>query len=100
IGRVDDQRVAFPTTARIAVQQAEVRSGMGTPVERDHAYPVHQLVPDRDGSAGLEDLQVVVVRRAEHGGTLVAPGDAAFSQTAKFGRVGWTAASRGSGAGG
>ena len=53
---------------------------------------VHQLVPDHHGLAGLENLQVVVVGGAEHRRPFVAPGNAAFAETAILRGVGGTPA--------
>src|SRR5206468_885702 len=87
VGGLDDERVAFPVTAGIAVPLLNVRRKVRTPVERDDARVVDGLLEDRHVILRLEDLDVAVVARAEPRG---AKADAALRQATIFPGVGFT----------
>ena len=56
IGRLDDEGVAVPVTARVAHVETDVSSDVRPAVERNHARLVNELVADGDESRRLDDL--------------------------------------------
>ena len=88
VGGVDDERVAFPASARMPGQILRSPTGMRAPIEGDDADVVHHLVADDDGVARLQDLEVGVVGRRDHRRPDVAPADAALGQRSRLRAVG------------
>src|SRR3989442_3803277 len=60
VGRLDDERVAFPSASGIAHPPFDVRGRMRA-ADTDDARVVNHLVEDHDGVARLHDLLQVVV---------------------------------------
>ena len=58
---LDDERVAFPVPARVAVPMANGLGQVRTAVERNHPHVMDVLVEDGDDAGRLEDLIRVVV---------------------------------------
>src|SRR5262249_27575447 len=59
VGGFDDERVAFPSTARVADPLSDV--GTSASIERDDPRFGHHLVSNRNVVGRLDDLVVVVV---------------------------------------
>ena len=85
VRRLDDQRVAFPVPARIAVPLTDGLRQVRTPIERDDAHVVDVLVENRDAPGRLEDLVRVVVARRQRRHAVV--DDAALLQRPVFPRI-------------
>src|SRR5439155_372207 len=68
VRRLDDQRVAFPASAWIAVPQADIPADVRTSVHRDDAGLVNHLVRNHHEAGTLDDLVRVVVPGREHAG--------------------------------
>src|SRR5207253_4219494 len=61
VRRVDDERVAFPVSARVAVPAADAGVEVRAAVERNDARVVRHLAEDGDVAGRLDDLEVTVV---------------------------------------
>ena len=66
VGRVDDERVAFPVAAGIAEEAADRRRRVGTAVERDDPRLVDHLLKHHHVRR-LDNLEVVVVAARQFG---------------------------------
>ena len=71
VGCLHDERIAFPSTASVAVPLADLVREMGAPVERDDAGVVGHLTEDDDVARGLEDVLIAVVAGTDLGDTEV-----------------------------
>ena len=70
VRHVDDERVALPVTARVAVPLADVRRQVRAPVHDDVALPplaLTDVVVDRDAARRLDDPAEAAVVGAEFG---------------------------------
>ena len=83
-----DQRVAFPSAARVAEEHADVLRNMRRVVDGDDADAVHDLVADHELRLRLDDLQVRLIGRADHRRAFVAPRDATLAEAARIGGIG------------
>src|SRR6266850_1725505 len=83
IGRLDDERVAFPMAARIAHICADVFSGMRTAVERNDAGLMNHLGENGHKPWTLHNLGSIAVDHGEYGARHTA-GNAAIIQTSIF----------------
>ena len=91
--RLDDERVAVPMAARVAVVLRHAVREMRPAVERNHARLVHHLVRDRDAVRALRDHDAVAVEHGAHAGAQAAR-DAAVVQREILERVERTRAER------
>ena len=90
---LDDERVAVPMAARVAVVLRYTVREMRPAVERNHTRLVHHLVGDRDVVRALRDHDAVAVEHGAHTGAQAAR-DAAVVQREILERVERTRAER------
>ena len=65
IGRIDDKGVILPVANGVTQPLPDALPNMRAPIQRDDASVVDGLHENRDVVAGLEDLEVAVVRRLD-----------------------------------
>src|SRR6185295_1269219 len=66
VGRLDDERVAFPVAAGVAHVEADAFGQMRLAAERDDPRLVNHLDPDRDEPLSLDDLVRIAVDGRQH----------------------------------
>src|SRR6185503_1681323 len=86
IRRIDDQRIAFPTAARVSEILADALVEMRASVQRDDAGFVNHLVENDHAIRTLHDLDIAVVGGAGNPGETLC--DTTLPQTAVCPRVG------------
>ena len=69
---LDDERVAVPMAARVAVVLRDARLEMRPIIERNHARLVHHFVRDRHAVRALRDHDTVAIEHSAHAGVQAA----------------------------